>query len=108
MQNHHHHDNELLTRGLSAGLHGDYRGACVSCLTGTDTGLVADGSAEWILAVLQSVGVPDDEAIAVMGWSQNVVPFGRLRRGIRVCQSCAGTLPVGCAAASSLPVVAQP
>ena len=44
------------------GLDGTYTDSCVVCLQGCDTGLAFRGEAEWVLAGLHVLGIPDDEA----------------------------------------------
>jgi len=48
------------------GLDGSYRETCIVCLRGTDTGLAFEGEAEWLLAGLEQLGVPEDEAYATL------------------------------------------
>jgi hypothetical protein len=94
-----------------AGLDGSYRGSCVVCLQGTDTGLAVRGPAEAYLATLQVLGVPDDQAQTMLedssGSAPGTVPGGTLTLAARVCRPCveaSGTgLPLG--VVPDLPVI---
>ena len=44
------------------GIDGTYDGSCVACLRGTDTGLAFTGEAEWIIAGMMMLGIPEDQA----------------------------------------------
>lgn len=71
------------------GLQGTYDGSCVVCLSPTDTGLVFEGVAEFTIAGLIKLGVPEDEAPAtawqVWGTDPGMVPSGRVLSEVRVC-----------------------
>jgi len=75
------------------GLDGTYRGACVVCLRGTDTGLAFSGEAEWAIAGLMGMGIPQDEASLMVsnstGCDPGMVPLGEVTVCVRVCQQCA-------------------
>lgn len=80
-------------------LNGDYRDSCVVCLKGTDTGLAFVGEAEWVLAGLRVLGVPDDQASetlgAVTGCQPGMVPDGEITVQLRVCETCAKATGTG-------------
>ena len=71
------------------GLQGTYEGACAVCLKPTDTGLVFDGEAEWTIAGLVNMGVPEDQAFdaAILAWGTDpgMVPAGKIKTQVRVC-----------------------
>ena len=83
---------------MTSGLTGTYEGSCISCLRGTDTGLIFDGPAEWAVAGLINLGLTYPEAHQTLGWTDGC-PAGWLQTPIRVCADCAGRvgsgLPVG-------------
>jgi hypothetical protein len=74
------------------GIEGTYRGSCVVCLQGCDTGLAFRGEAEWIIAGLQVLGLPAHEAettvTAYTGCEPGLVPDGELTVPVRVCEAC--------------------
>jgi hypothetical protein len=51
-----------MSRFPRPGLQGDYRGSCVVCLRGTDTGFAVRGPAEAVVAAVIVAGVPESEA----------------------------------------------
>ncbi len=76
-------------------LQGDYRGSCVVCLRGTDTALSFTGEAEWLVAGLQGLGIPDDQALvmteeffAEKGADPGMVLDGDHTMPVRVCAEC--------------------
>jgi hypothetical protein len=79
------------------GLQGDYRGTCIVCLEPTDTGLAVRGEPEAAMAVLMVLGVPGDQAAAVLpqalGCAPGMVPDGEVTVPFRVCARCAARLP---------------
>jgi hypothetical protein len=89
------------------GLDGSYRGGCVVCLRGTDTGLVFYGEPEWAVAGLCVLGVPEDQASTVVIHAigdpvNETVPDGVVACPVKVCAGCAesspwtpGVVPVG-------------
>ena len=93
------------------GLDGTYRGSCAVCRRGTDTGLVFQGVAEWALAGLQVLGIPEDEAAIMLeqatGCDPGKVPTGEVTLPVRVCRQCAaasGTgMTVGLTSSGELP-----
>jgi hypothetical protein len=87
-----------------------YAGSCVSCMEGTDTGLVLDGDAEWIIGVMGVIGISIDQALATLRWTDDSVPAGRVQVPVRVCAGCAGPrLKVGLITrGGALPGVSQP
>ncbi|WP_331761260.1 hypothetical protein OG225_42945 (plasmid) [Nocardia sp. NBC_01377] len=91
------------------GLDGTYSATCVRCLRGTDTGVAFEGSAEWAIAGLVSLGLPVEQAVAALGWTDGSVPSGRITVPVRVCGTCAAIpgIPTGIPALG-LPVVGQP
>ncbi len=60
------------------GLDGTYSDACVRCLQGTDAGVAFEGSAEWVVAGLVSLGISLDQAVAMLGWTDGSVPSGKI------------------------------
>jgi hypothetical protein len=89
-------------RKIKPGLRGDYDGTCVVCLTPTDTGLAFRGPAEFLIAGLTVLGVPEDQAHAVYRHSQaeegNHLAPGQVKDGIhnlliRVCARCVARCP---------------
>ena len=74
------------------GLDGTYRDTCVVCLRGTDTGLAFYGIAEWALAGMQILGLPDWEAEGLLaeatGLPVGTVPAGEILIALRVCTAC--------------------
>jgi hypothetical protein len=93
------------------GLDGTYDGSCIVCLEGTDTGLAFRGSAEWSTAGLMVLGVPQDQATAIVqeanGSPAGTLPAGLVTTGVRVCRGCVdasgASFPLG--VAPDLPVV---
>lgn len=90
-----------MSRDLTAGLQGDFRGTCVVCLRPTDTVLGFRGSAEWVIVGLQVLGVPEDQAYltAFEAWQEEAkragaplvlgdVPAGVVSMAVRVCRAC--------------------
>lgn len=99
------------------GLQGTYKGSCIVCFQGTDTGLMLRGDAEWIIAGLMHLGMRDfDEAAAVVahghGCDPGMVPDGVLSPAIQVCESCVkksgSDIKVGLVASGVLPCYQQP
>ena len=75
------------------GLQGTYAHSCVICLQGCDTGLALHGEAEWIIAGLLNLGIPDmDEAATMLGTlhgcDPGMVPNGLGTVTIQLCQAC--------------------
>ena len=75
------------------GISGDYKGSCVVCLKGTDTGLAFVGEAEWALAGLQVLGVPPEQADGVLAAATKLdtgqVPSTEITITVTVCEACA-------------------
>jgi hypothetical protein len=71
------------------GLQGDYRGSCVVCMQGTDTGLVFRGPAEFAIAGLVRMGVPQAQGAILVskatGTAVGSVPSGDIDVPLRVC-----------------------
>ncbi len=80
----------------------------MACFKGDcTTALAFEGDAEWILAGLTVIGVPDDQSYATLrhgleldGWEgePGMVPDGTLRMAFRCCAECAAKqagFPVG-------------
>jgi hypothetical protein len=83
-------------------LQGNYRGACIVCLKGTDTGLTFRGRAEWIYAGLHVLGIPEDQVGATLAsaWRErgmdvpdDEVPRGEITETFRVCGECVSKTP---------------
>jgi hypothetical protein len=75
------------------GLQGSYEGSCVICMQGCDTAFALQGEAEWAIAGLMTLGIPDiDEASAVVskgtGSDPGMVPNGVITVVVRCCESC--------------------
>lgn len=96
------------------GIDGSFRDACVVCRQGTDTALGFDGEVEWAMSGLDSLGVPEDRAEAMvlelLGATASAVPAGRLSFLYRVCQACADKagLKVGLVVGGPVPHYHQP
>jgi hypothetical protein len=77
---------------LDPGLQGDYSQSCCVCLRGTDTALAFQGEVEWLIAGLMSLGIPEQEAGAMVsrhfGCPDGEVPCGCLTLPVRVCSEC--------------------
>ena len=72
------------------GLQGDYRDSCSVCLRGTDTALAFAGSPDWVVAGMIVLGIPSDEATAMLSGTPGEVPnVASMKRAIRVCEECA-------------------
>ncbi len=79
---------------------------CIVCYRPSDTALAVIGEPDWHQVFLEVLGLPDDEAKAVVasvtGWQQTYV----------VCAACASKspfpAPVRAVQDASIPVVAQP
>ena len=94
----------------SPGPDGTCIGSCVACRWPADTGLVFEGEAAWVIAGLTVLSIPNDQAVALLGW-QDGAPDGLVTHTFRVCEPCAARdgFPVGLITAGGcLPVVAQP
>ena len=84
-------------------LDSDDAGTCLVCLRATDTALAFTGPAEWIVAGLMALGVPNDQAITMVedftGANEGKAIPGLMSVPMRVCESCAekASLPVGLA-----------
>ena len=102
----------------SPGLDGTYSGSCIVCLNGCDTGLAFVGEAEWGMAGLHALGVPQEQAQQIVveqlatlyGITEaGVVPVGDVTIGASVCKSCvskSGTnFPLGLTAMGNVPGV---
>lgn len=92
--------NDLNLTNLPApGLDGTYRGSCVVCLRGTDTGLAFVGEAEWVIAGLTVLGIPQHQAGAMVseatGTPPGKVPVGEVTMHLRVCRRCAAASGAG-------------
>jgi hypothetical protein len=84
------------------------KGTCAVCLRPTDTGLAFRGEAEWVIAGLMGLRVPQEQAEAMLsgftGCGPGMVPVGEVTVPVRVCRRCVEsaaaewggrTLPVG-------------
>ena len=87
MSNHHRRAGKGRCRRGAAGLQGDYSGTCVVCLQPTDTALGFRGTAEWLAARLVVLGLPNEQAIAMV---QNVEGDEMM---VRVCAACVERCP---------------
>lgn len=67
-------------------------GTCVSCLKPTDTAIDVDGEAEFHMATLMILGLPDDQAASMVGQLTNAPAgqafSGRRMAAYRVCTAC--------------------
>jgi hypothetical protein len=74
------------------GLQGTYGGSCVVCLQGCDTGLAFWGEAEWIIAGMTNLGIPQQEALIMLedafGCPPGTVPDGQIELPLTVCEAC--------------------
>jgi hypothetical protein len=92
--------------------------SCIACFKGDVPTVIAfEGEAEWILAGLCVLGLPEDQAYATLrhwleteqGWTggAGTVPTGTLRFSCVCCAECAApTFPVGLP--EHAPVIGQP
>lgn len=64
------------------------------CLSGTDTGLAFVGEAEWAIAGMMRLGIPQEQASVMLsdatGCDPGKVPDGTITVPLRVCEGCAG------------------
>ena len=90
--------------GMPPPRQGSARGdTCVLCLRETDTGLSFSGDAEWVIAGLIVLGVPEELATNMVssatGDEAGLLPGGQITFPVRVCRRCAVAggvrLPVG-------------
>jgi hypothetical protein len=91
--------------------------ACVCCLRGdTTTGLAFEGCAEWCIAGLINLGIPDDEATHMVERGIDDGTVDTTARDIyvypcRVCPTCATrntSLPVAEVKSGTIPKIVQP
>jgi hypothetical protein len=93
-------------------------GSCVVCGNGTDTALAVEGEAEWHIALLIELGVPEAEAPDVVSAGTNSdpgkVPAGRFKAVYRVCAACVERAPADFPApvlfveGGTMPMIVQP
>lgn len=80
-------------------LHGTYEDSCAVCMRGTDSGLAFKGEAEWAVAGLFMLGIPEDQAATMVssatGCEPGEVPPGEVTVSVRVCRECAEASPTG-------------
>jgi hypothetical protein len=69
------------------GLDGTYRDTCIVCMRATDTQLAFDGSAEWLMAGLMVLGIPEGEASPIALRAPGDDPE-HLVIQVRVCPRC--------------------
>lgn len=81
-------------------LQGNYKGSCLVCLQGTDTGLAFSGHAEWLIAGVEMLGVPKDQSVATVegffaekGAQPGMVLDGEYTMFVRVCAACVERAP---------------
>jgi hypothetical protein len=77
--------------------------SCIVCFKGDTTiGLAFRGEAEWILAGVQTIGIPEEQAYPTLragleerGWTgaPGEVPGGEIVEGFRLCRECAASTP---------------
>ena len=100
-------------------LQGDYNGSCVVCLRGTDTALAFTGEAEWLVAGLVNLGIPDDPACLMVeeffkeqGAKPGMVLDGEHTMPVQVCAECvsksAADFPAPGIPAFGVPNIGQP
>jgi hypothetical protein len=86
-------DESPFPSSAMVGLNGDFRGTCIGCMRGTDTGLAFKGEAEWAIAGVVICGVPLDQAVVIvsdgLGVGGGEVPGGEVVFGVRCCHACA-------------------
>ncbi len=100
------------------GLLGNYEDSCVVCLEGTDTILAFRGIAGWIEALLEVLGIPEDQAVDTVSVGcdcpRGEVPEGIFTMTFRVCSDCASKAnvrfpaPVLLVVGVAVPCVVQP
>jgi hypothetical protein len=85
----------------NAGPGGDWRGSCVLCLHGTDTGMLLQGEAEWLVGAIRQLGVSAEGAatmvtasFADLGCDPGLVPTSRLEMLVSICSRCAAAAGV--------------
>jgi ferredoxin len=82
-----------------------YANTCIVCLKPTDTAMAFRGEAEWLIAGLVTLGVPEDQAYGAYRQSENKgdaddLEDGEVRAGVhdmsvRVCAACVRACPAG-------------
>ncbi len=85
----------------NAGPTGDWRGSCVLCLKSTDTGMLLQGEAEWLVGAISQLGIPAEQAetmvtafFANLRCDPDVVPVGRQEMLVSICSRCAAAAGV--------------
>lgn len=72
-------------------------GSCVVCGQGTDTVIAFHGEAEWHIAGLRVLGVPEGEDVlayeAATGSEPGTAPSGETTLQVRVCAACCARSP---------------
>jgi hypothetical protein len=96
---------------LTPGLRGTYEDSCIVCLQGTDTAIVLQGEPEWVVAVYMKLGIPAEQGSFMVssgfGCAPGMVPIGEITVQTKLCQDCAGPLPVGLDAGQQRPMIRQ-
>jgi hypothetical protein len=89
-------------------------GSCVVCGQGTDTAVGSVGEAEWHIAFLMMLGIPDDQATKIIAPSGSVSD-GVYKSLVRVCADCFAKSPFHpkvkpalYVEGGELPLIAQP
>ena len=92
--------------------------SCIACFRGdTTTGVALKGEAEFCIAGLIVLGVPEDQALGTFhvcmeaeGWTgqPDEVPGGEVTLPIRLCRECAAKTPFAVGQVPSLPFYVQP
>jgi hypothetical protein len=71
-------------------LRGDYEGACVACLRGTDAGIGLAGTARFVAAAIRILGVPiEDARLIVVMETGNDDLDEQVTRIVQLCAACA-------------------
>jgi hypothetical protein len=85
----------------NAGPAGAWRGPCVLCLNGTDTGMLLQGEAQWLVGAISQLGVSPERAATMVTASfagqrcdPGLVPAGRQEMLVSICSRCAAAAGV--------------
>lgn len=79
-----------------------YSGTCIACMRPTDTGMAFRGVAEWLMAGLIVLGLPEDQAMEIYRQQQRErgielaegeAAGGINEMSIRVCAACVAKCP---------------
>jgi hypothetical protein len=89
--------------------------SCIVCYRGdVMTGIAFRGEAEWVLAGLKVLGVPEEDVYPTLrvfleeeGWTgaPDEVPSGQITVPVRVCADCAAKTPFSVGRLPNLPAI---